>query len=1164
MRSCHPRVPVSKRWYPIICITFFTPAFSYICTIIKVCHYTTIIVEVSVMTTSGNTTPDDKKGAELFLQWLKNLKDIAITVQNEMISRGIGVTNNQDQTEFEYAKSQLEYLAETLVKNEDFNEQSLSFALMQLTAFNFEIQGPYSLALAKKYLSLLQELQQLKNVGHIINKYLLKKYEILNNYLSKDDNYFANQAAQLEQMILQYEKDVKVTVEIIKTYNVPHVVDFKDLGDKEKGHLIGGAGCVALREIMKTLPIGRYSKDFIKKKINTYKSKLPKAQRKAIEDAMPYIPSIIKEYNYTLRMTPKEPNDCDPNEVCLYLNKDSQLCYAIKGDDNNLITGIIPESQIVNYEKLHDLLTEYTSQYKEKKAGLTAEKQNPNSTEASLSWIEAEIKDLKKGRVIHYGKTQNEAEKKYLESLFSYVSRQHPDKVKPALHAIYRGKSHSIGAGAFGSVKAAFYIDEKDNNQNKFEVVKIQEKPDKAYLYEDEEKALRDLKQGSGILIKRQKRKWLGLKLKKEQYHLTMDYSEGVSLDQFLKLHPNLPAVRLLDIAIQITGQLNIMHTEYKHIHRDIKLENIIYDPVTGKISIVDAGLVKTKQSTYDLKKIPEDKKGNVVTNKLQPRTIYLKQKPEGLEYWVGNPDYRIMNRTILWTEFPEDFPKDVDLITDEAERKKHLQIILDKTSKRGGALSLLSVNSYQDIDRSVFENAIKSNTPILIKQNDGRYVIYCEDPRKGWRMIWVDNSDISHVIGFDRLPFRARPETLHHSDERFNESLIRFLRKYHAQSLVFNDTSDETVVLGSSPAGTPNYMPPEVLISYETGREMPIEYSEKTDAFSLGVTLKELFGFIVYDRTRFTHLFFKDKENKSQNNLSSMMKALTSSDPSKRPELSDVKNNLQELRDAILSVEPKIIGLLNVSDYMKANKEEKTAFILGLSSADVVVLVDDPNSQNHSPAFYSEFRQRLLNEGLIVAENVYRSASQQALVNQIMAEQSVPINGITPITHLYYFHPKNKLPMHANDVMSINVSEHSSPDLMRMREHSVEVTSAHLTLVKEKLIENQTRLIAQGHIPNKSKALIDIEANIAQIEKYQRIESGEEPGKKITYITLFSDLRKWENKVLKERTFTLNRAPQKRAAAIHEVSDTIRGEVQNATKVKIQEGMSNVRRSMK
>ena len=82
--------------------------------------------------------------------------------------------------------------------------------------------------------------------------------------------------------------------------------------------------------------------------------------------------------------------------------------------------------------------------------------------------------------------------------------------------------------------------------------------------------------------------------------HIVMEYVDGQSLYEILKeIRLNSKLEEILDIIYQCIDGVKYAH-ENGIVHRDIKLENIMYNKKTSSIKIIDFGLSKIKEENRE------------------------------------------------------------------------------------------------------------------------------------------------------------------------------------------------------------------------------------------------------------------------------------------------------------------------------------------------------------------------------------------------------------------------------------------------------------------------------------------------------------------------------------------------------------------------------------
>jgi serine/threonine protein kinase len=159
--------------------------------------------------------------------------------------------------------------------------------------------------------------------------------------------------------------------------------------------------------------------------------------------------------------------------------------------------------------------------------------------------------------------------------------------------AIYKGKKHgkSLGEGAFGKVKLAQNLNSGEWIALKIEPAILEYIP----VIETEIKMLAKLKRLKATAFIRKKPG------KIEKYNILMEYAPGTNLYDFLMSRRDaanpLDPVLLIDIVIMTLKAIHEMHMQ-DILHRDIKLENIMYDPATNIVKSIDVGSARTATRT--------------------------------------------------------------------------------------------------------------------------------------------------------------------------------------------------------------------------------------------------------------------------------------------------------------------------------------------------------------------------------------------------------------------------------------------------------------------------------------------------------------------------------------------------------------------------------------
>jgi len=157
--------------------------------------------------------------------------------------------------------------------------------------------------------------------------------------------------------------------------------------------------------------------------------------------------------------------------------------------------------------------------------------------------------------------------------------------LKGKCYAIYNGEDYALGKGAFGKVKLM-----QDLDTRKWYALKVLENIDinnPVTLAEvtAEHRNLMELGLEKGMLI-RKPITILG-KQHEAKIFIGMEFASGIPLSKLINC--KLSTSEFLDAIITVLEAIYALH-EKGLLHRDIKPDNIIYNPITKAIAIVDAG----------------------------------------------------------------------------------------------------------------------------------------------------------------------------------------------------------------------------------------------------------------------------------------------------------------------------------------------------------------------------------------------------------------------------------------------------------------------------------------------------------------------------------------------------------------------------------------------
>jgi serine/threonine-protein kinase len=82
-------------------------------------------------------------------------------------------------------------------------------------------------------------------------------------------------------------------------------------------------------------------------------------------------------------------------------------------------------------------------------------------------------------------------------------------------------------------------------------------------------------------------------------HYLVIEWAEGELLERYAKRHAPLPKEEVARIVSQIGDAVQAAHDE-GIVHRDLKPDNAMYDPVSGKLKLLDFGIAASTDATPD------------------------------------------------------------------------------------------------------------------------------------------------------------------------------------------------------------------------------------------------------------------------------------------------------------------------------------------------------------------------------------------------------------------------------------------------------------------------------------------------------------------------------------------------------------------------------------
>ncbi len=204
----------------------------------------------------------------------------------------------------------------------------------------------------------------------------------------------------------------------------------------------------------------------------------------------------------------------------------------------------------------------------------------------SKSFLENHSIHINRGGVV---RVYNQTTCKY-ELYAVYKTLPEPNPEEEAVFDPEKPKAIILGKGAYGKVQIIQNLE-----TGEFKAIKVLLNPNYQEEFKYEAKGLQKLNRGYGCVIKK---KLAAGEVDKGRLYIIQDLAPGKDLYETLKAS-KLSVAERFDIMLKMLKCIQELH-DTDMLHRDIKLENFMYDPVTKTVSIIDFGLWQQKGALYD------------------------------------------------------------------------------------------------------------------------------------------------------------------------------------------------------------------------------------------------------------------------------------------------------------------------------------------------------------------------------------------------------------------------------------------------------------------------------------------------------------------------------------------------------------------------------------
>jgi len=170
------------------------------------------------------------------------------------------------------------------------------------------------------------------------------------------------------------------------------------------------------------------------------------------------------------------------------------------------------------------------------------------------------------------------------------------------LYALYGGKQlykpknvkGLLGKGTYGKVKLAQSLDDSTIIAAKVQTVRLTEKEKISDIKKEE-----NIQKAVGQYLGSTKRHDPNYKLT-TKYYTFSEFVEGQSLTSYFRNNYNLPITKKLEIILAVLKATKELHNK-DIIHADLSFNNVLYDPKTGKVTIIDFGFANKADLNHSI-----------------------------------------------------------------------------------------------------------------------------------------------------------------------------------------------------------------------------------------------------------------------------------------------------------------------------------------------------------------------------------------------------------------------------------------------------------------------------------------------------------------------------------------------------------------------------------
>lgn len=322
---------------------------------------------------------------------------------------------------------------------------------------------------------------------------------------------------------------------------------------------------------------------------------------------------------------------------------------------------------------------------------------------------------------------------------------------------------------------------------------------------------------------------------------------------------------------------------------------------------------------------------------------------------------------------------------------------------------------------------------------------------------------------------------------------------------------------------GSGYFMAPELRVSRAKSHEF--RYTEKTEVYSLGVTMLEWLGYKKESKKEIDNSgktkrsdevvpvykydvggeicgllpeeFIPDEQTRNQ--LLNLVVSMMDQDPTKRPTIQEAQNTVKKIREDYLFAPARMlnVGVIDLAEYSCLNGREKENFENSMRKMDKVILVDTSETEDGFKN-YAIYASRLRVKGISVDVTVHCGEKIDKVLAHVTQDSSDSVSNI----YSYYYLSNQKHDLQTQRVCHINIKSDNVEEKIKSHLASLNLSANDAEKIVKDLKNENARLDLKYGDRNETvnQRKVEIKQFIARLES-------EHDRKNITYQQLIDGL---------------------------------------------------------